>query len=51
MLFGVDVYEDHDYIVDHLELVQTDLFLSLWILSNKFIEKSMQDIKTLFHFG
>lgn len=50
ILFGVDVYEDHDWIVDRLELVQTDLFPSLCVLSVELIEKSVRDIETTFQF-
>ena len=50
ILFRVDVYGGHDWIVDHLELVQTDLFLNLWNSSIKSIAKSVQDIETMFQF-
>ena len=50
MLFVVDVYGDHDWIVNLLELAQTDFFLSFWILSVEPIEKSVRDIETVFQF-
>lgn len=50
ILFRVDVYGGHDWIVVHLELVQTDLFLNLRDSSIKSIAKSVQDIETMFQF-
>lgn len=50
ILFEIEVHGDHDWIADPLDLVQTKLFLNLWVSSNKTVEKNMQDIKTTFQF-